>query len=299
MFHHFHGKDHYQSQGSITRDTLVSIIKTVKDESKLISSDVFLDKCLTGQLKKDEVCLTFDDALLCQYDIALPVLEDMGLKAFWFINSQSVKNQKGNLELYRYFRSKYFISIDQFYEAFNAKIESTGIDIFKHIDDFTNTKYLKEYSFYSESDRLFRYFRDVVLGKNKYFSIMDSILDCYGVKKSEIASKIWLSKKNIKEINKLGHIIGAHSYSHPTNLKCLSLKEQCEEYRKNILDLKKIIHGEVLSMAHPCNSYSDDTMSILEDLNIKIGFRSNATLADFSNFELPRIDHVNVLKGIK
>ena len=48
-------------------------------------------------------------------------------------------------------------------------------------------------------------------------------------------------------------------------------------------------------MSHPCNSYNDDTLAILRDLGIVLGFRAN--LADDTNslLELPRQDHATIL----
>lgn len=51
-------------------------------------------------------------------------------------------------------------------------------------------------------------------------------------------------------------------------------------------------------MSHPCNSYNNDTLMILKDLGIKIGFRANLAKDVYSNFEIPRVDHSDILKLI-
>ena len=43
----------------------------------ILDDDVFFDKFKQNKLKENEVCLTFDDAIKSQIDVALPVLEDL------------------------------------------------------------------------------------------------------------------------------------------------------------------------------------------------------------------------------
>ena len=40
-----------------------------------------------NKLTEKKTCLTFDDSLRCQYDIALPVLEDLKIKSFFLSSS--------------------------------------------------------------------------------------------------------------------------------------------------------------------------------------------------------------------
>ena len=46
-------------------------------------------------------------------------------------------------------------------------------------------------------------------------------------------NRYWISEKNIKEISGQGHVIGLHSFSHPTKISALSYREQYIEYNKN------------------------------------------------------------------
>jgi hypothetical protein len=49
-------------------------------------------------------------------------------------------------------------------------------------------------------------------------------------------------------------------------------------------------------MSHPCNSYTADTLSILAELGISLGFRATMRgAADASALERPREDHANIM----
>ena len=77
MFHHFHDdKIHSKSQGSISKDEFYKLINFI-GRKNILDGDVFIEKYKKNQLKRDEVCFTFDDAIKGQVDVALPVLEDL------------------------------------------------------------------------------------------------------------------------------------------------------------------------------------------------------------------------------
>ena len=57
--------------------------------------------------------MTFDDALRCQYDIAVPVIEDLNIKAFFFVYSSIFSEDPDLFEVYRYFRMNYFKNIEE------------------------------------------------------------------------------------------------------------------------------------------------------------------------------------------
>ena len=116
---------------------------------------------------------------------------------------------------------------------------------------------------------------------------------------------IFLTKENIKKIDKLNHSIGLHSHSHPTKLNKLNYSQQFIEYHMNKKKLEKIIgKNKIFSMSHPCDSYNKYTFSILKKLDIQIGF--TASMIDKkinksvnSKFEIDREDHANIKRMLK
>ena len=107
MFHHFHDEKHPRGQGSISGDDLDRLLKYIGIQ-RFLSPAEWLEKLEKNQLQEKEVCLTFDDGLLCQMEVALPVLEQYHLQAFWFVYSGVFEGNLENLEIYRLFRTKFF-----------------------------------------------------------------------------------------------------------------------------------------------------------------------------------------------
>ena len=87
LFHHFHDdKLHKQGQGSIDKDDFYELIKFIGREN-ILDANEFFNRLKENKLKSKEVCFTFDDGIRSQYDVALPVLEDLNIKSFFFVYS--------------------------------------------------------------------------------------------------------------------------------------------------------------------------------------------------------------------
>lgn len=300
MFHHFHDHQHPRGQGSISGSDLVELIDHI-GRDKILPPGEWMRRALKGNLSNKDICLTFDDALRCQYDIAFPVLRDMGLTAFWFVYSSVFEGNIEPLEVYRHFRTTSFDCVDDFYNYFFNTVKSKLNDEYvNRLADFRPDSYLAAFPFYTTNDRIFRYLRDDVLGPERYHTVMREMMAASGISGSAIAEQLWMTDEHLLSLHDEGHLIGLHSYSHPTRLAELSRGRQREEYRKNFDHLLKVLGSPPECMSHPCNSYDPETLSLLEELGIRLGFRANMEeMVAPSNFEFPREDHTNVMKGMR
>ena len=171
MFHHFHDEGaHIKGQGSIDQDQFRKMIVWLKEKYNLLSAKDWYNKALQGNLDRLDTCITFDDNLQCQYDIALPVLEEFDLGAFWFVYSSPLEGVHERLEIYRYFRFSEFQTIQEFYDAFHATLKTSSYqkEVEEGIKDYDFNEFLKGFSFYTEEDKIFRFIRDMILGTAKY-----------------------------------------------------------------------------------------------------------------------------------
>ena len=100
-----------------------------------------------------------------------------------------------------------------------------------------------------------------------------------------------------------------HSHSHPTLLENLNYNDQKNEYKKCLFTISKILNkpqNEINFMSHPCGSYNIDTLKILEELGIKLGFKQVMTIEpekgmkkiNNSSLEIARQDHADIFKLI-
>ena len=299
MFHHFHNHYHVKGQGSIDKSEFRSIIKYYLNNFNLLSADIFLERFHLNNLNSSDVCITFDDNLKCQFDIALPVLNEFKIKAFWFVYSSPFDGSFEKVEIFRYFRSNYFKSFENFYESFFHELDSFKKFnyVFDKLKKFDSKNYLSEFSFYTREDKIFRYVRNNLLGEKNYYEIMESMIKKFKMPLNQkLHQNLWMSPNEIKILNDSGHIIGLHSHTHPTRMGEKNYEFQENNYSKNKLILENIIDQKITCMSHPCNSYNENTLGILNQLGIRLGFRANLTEGFSSSLEIPRIDHSEILK---
>lgn len=300
MFHHFHGGIHPEVQGSITGSQFRAILEAVGIHN-VLSADIWMQKAIDGKLRPADTCVTFDDALLCQYDVAKPVLDELGVRAFWFIYTSVFEGTVEKLELFRYFRSTAFGDMDEFYHAFFNEVEGRlGARYSDLWNRFDPTAYLPHSPFYTPSDRWFRFLRDQVLGQQTYFSIIESMIDAANFDRNQAAMNLWLRAEQVRELADDGHVIGLHSHTHPTTMGKLPRDEQLREYSSNAEHIHALTGKPARAVSHPCNSYNHSTLDLLSDLEIKIGFRADiAPVSGRGPLEYCREDHANLLRQIQ
>jgi len=307
MFHHFHDdKLHKRGQGSISKDDFYKLIKFI-GRKNILSADKFFNRFKENKLKPREVCLTFDDSIKCQYDIALPVLEELNIKSFFFVYSSLLSEVNPELlEVYRYFRMNFFNNIDDFYNQFFKTLDKNLSLFFKNKDKIIDDTKVK-FPHYSINDIKFRLVRDRLLTGEEYKTTMFGMFDEKNFNYKKFHEILSLNLENLKKMHELGHLIGLHSHTHPTLLENLSYDEQLNEYQNNISILSeklKINKTDIKYMSHPNGSYNNDTIKILTGLGIELGFKQIMSIEpekgmkkiNNSFLEIARQDHAGIIK---
>ena len=302
MFHHFHDNFHLPAQGSLSASDFDLMISWLSDRYDILDAQEYKSRFLSRTLKNTDICLSFDDALKCQYDVALPVLRKNNISAFFFVYSSAFSDNPDFLEIFRYFRNNQFDSMDEFYNSFfDRLIQDDENEYLSQQQQYSSLDYLSSFPFYSENDKWFRFLRDQYLGNEKYTNVMLEIISDKGFDINEAKKNLWMREDELLKIHENGHVVGLHSYSHPTQMSKLTADQQLKEYQQNFTHLSKVLKtSEITSMSHPCGDYNLDTLSLLKGMGIQIGFRSNMSVKEIkSPLEIPREDHANVFKEMK
>ena len=301
MFHHFHDDKHLPAQGSLSSSDFFQMIDWLNKHYSILSASQYKENIENGTIKNTDICLSFDDALKCQYDIAVPVMERLGIQAFFFVYSSAFGQNPDPLEIYRYFRTAYYADIDKFYEEFFHSVEQIdSAEFLLHHAKYSELNYLSAFPFYTENDKWFRYLRDNYLVGNQYYEIMNELMIKHNFNATTAKKDLWMSEEDLFTIESKGHLIGLHSYSHPTQMSKLSKADQELEYQNNYDHLTGLIGKPIKVMSHPCGDYNEITLKILKSMKIDIGFRSNMSVKEIrSPLEIPREDHANVFKEMR
>jgi peptidoglycan/xylan/chitin deacetylase (PgdA/CDA1 family) len=304
MFHNFHDvKRHKAGQGSISKKDFLKLINFI-GRKNIINADEFLLRFNEKTLKKNHVCLTFDDGSISQFDVAMPVLKKLKIKAIFFLYSSMFTNKPDFLEVYRYFRINFFRDVDEFYSEFYEHVDSDHIEFLKKNKKIIIQK-KKTYPHYTINDIKFRLVRDKFITRIKYENIMIKLFKEKKFSPKKYFNNLFMKKEHLIKIYKSGHLIGLHSHTHPTVIKKLSYKSQLKEYKRNSAIFSKILNcskDTFKTMSHPCGSFNMDTKKVLNKLNIDIGFIAKMYLKNKSiipKYEIPRQDHSDIMDMMK
>ena len=123
----------------------------------------------------------------------------------------------------------------------------------------------------------------------------------------EFYPKLFFDSNDLKKLDSLGHLVGLHSHNHPTLLEKLNYNEQKNEYEQCLTTISRILDkpkSEIKYMSHPCGSYNKNTLEILKELGIELGFKQIMTIEpekgmkkiNNSFLEIAREDHAEIFK---
>lgn len=289
MFHHFWSTNYRKTPGALSRTIFKTKLYKLSKKFNLLSANNYLKLLKSNKLKKNDIFISFDDALKCQIEIALPILDNMKIKAFFFIYTSIFDKKFNRLELYRDFRYSRFKNIDDFYKNFFYFLNAKYPVLYKKSEQSFNKTFLKQFKYYSLTDKKFRHARNFI-GEKKYNLIMNQMIKDkkYNVLKKK--KELLMSKNDIKNLSKNGHIIGLHSHSHFTDLNKKSFSTQYFDFKKNKSILEKITNKNVDVASYPCGNYSKNTINVFKKINISFAMRAD-DIKQKKNFEIPRIDH--------
>ena len=166
--------------------------------------------------------------------------------------------------------------------------------------------YASHASFYSVSDRQFRYIRDIILQPDEFFEIVVHMMGEHSLSPTSLLELLWMSAEQLRELVRLGHIVGLHSHTHNRNMDTAGADVQTLEYTRNYEQLCQLIRADPMLrsyspifMAHPLGKYrSDITGRVLEELGIKVGFLAHDDGSAENRappYAIPRIDHIVLL----
>ena len=299
MFHHFVDSRHPYIQGSLSSADFEQVINNIGRE-RILDPNTWIDRTLAGTLKKNDVCLTFDDALLSQAEVALPVLDKYNIKAFFFVYSAIFEGHVDHFEMIRYFRNISFETPHDFYEAFYVAMKSAPVwgKVAPALTSDAASNYLAAYGFYTREDRIFRYVRDMVLDRDTYYSVCEAMMKARGFDMQSMAMKVWLNDAWLKRLEAEGHVIGLHSTSHPTNLGKWTREQQVQEYSNNQRHLINVLGKTPVSVSYPCGCYDEVTLDIMREMGVKVGFRSDEGDGSGSPLEQSRLDYTLYMKRL-
>lgn len=280
MFHYVHKNDmgykYYQL------DQFEELIKYLLKNNNILNLKEFYNKLKNNKLLLKDVLLTFDDGTKDHYENVYLILKKYNISGTFFICNDSF-NHIGLLpnKIHKLLANIDFeVLFKQFEKRYNKLINAKNISI------------QPEKKSYFDKDDKVRMFKQVLQYRLPETIRENFIEELYRINNIKFdSSRYYLSLEDINEMKNNGMYFGLHTKSHK-HLEYLDYQEQKEEIRQNIQFFKEndLFNG-IISFAYPYGSYNDNTIKILKEENVEIGFLAdNNECEEFNIYKIPRID---------
>lgn len=161
-----------------------------------------LDEILKSE--QNYLLITFDDGLKEQFDVALPILEELNIPAIFFINSINHIEKKVSL-VHKIHLVRSVVATVVLYEKL---VYFTGKNL-----SLNEVKKAREfYRFDDDLSAEFKYLLNVLLDYKTQEKFIGAIFLAYFYE-DEILTKLYMNTDEIKKLIKLG-FVGSHAHSH-------------------------------------------------------------------------------------
>ena len=200
MFHRFNDENNVSTgQGSISQKTLEDFINRKGENNFFKNNDI--ENLKRGiPIPKNKILFTFDDGLSSQFYSAKPLLDNYGIKAFWFIYTKIFEGIYDENEILNYFIVRNFKNFDQFYRNFETLINPCFLNWeSKEFKNYCNDLDSR-FSFYSLSDKKYRFLRNKILSKKELKELIINFIKSKNQDFNTIGSNLWMNKKDLKDI---------------------------------------------------------------------------------------------------
>ncbi len=275
MFHRFRGDGEPAAwQGALSAAEFEDVLLRA-GIGNILSPGEWIERSRRGALQPTDRCVTLDDGLRCQIEVALPVLARLGIRAFWFVYTSVWDGVPVKSEIYSYVAGQTG-GMERLIRLFLQGCPPSTLARLESNEFLEYAKAMREVApFYSAEDLQYRFLRNRPDGRQEFEETMDRVLCALGSSVDEVSSRLWLTREDGKALVEDGHLVGLHSHDHPYDLARLTIEEQERQYRQNFDRIVGATGVEPAAVAHPLNSYRDETLAILERMGISCGFRAN------------------------
>ena len=247
---------------------------------------------------KEKYCLiTFDDGLMEQYEVALPILEKHNLKGLFFVNGINLHTSSvSEVHKVHYIRS--ITSPTEFSNRLAEEIDRSRIEIPLARDEFKPPEGQNAYDSVDVQYTKYLLFH-VLSGKDRSL-VVDKLYAGQGIDENEHSKRLYMGSKELIELSE-DSCLGSHGWEHDVKNRD-NLEETLEDFEKNQLYLSELTGEKVECISYPYggkSAVSPGVALMAKKVGHSFGFTiERALTTDFCRPHLlPRLDANDIPHG--
>lgn len=240
------------------------------------------------------IIITFDDGLKEQFEMALPVLNKLGIPALFFINTINLNGKVSNVHKIHLLRS--YLSAPDFANELNVFISSENLDQI-NMEEAAKAG-INHYIYDDPVAAKVKYVLNFMLPAEKLHVFTELLFPKYFDEK-KVAAELYMNESQVADLASRGYL-GSHGHEH-LPLAQLSSKDSIFQIQHSQDVLKKLTGKTVAAFSFPYGSPEsfNGLAKTLEDSQFKFAFTMNRVAnMDLSDpFYLGRFDNNDMPLG--
>lgn len=225
-----------------------------------VSLDHVLQTLASGRpLKPRSVVVTFDDGYTDNHDIAMPILDRVGVPATFYITVDSVET--GQLPWPSRLR----------YAFYTTKKVSWN-------DSINNNDAICPLGNFSQRDQAFLYASDVCakLAGAEQHNFVRKLEEDLEAGPPQPAQRLMMSWEQVRDLTRHGHIVGSHTLTHP-NMAYVDADAARTELSASRRKLEEVLDAPVTHFSYPCPALSPHWSESTRKMSHEAGYKTAVT----------------------
>lgn len=240
----------YPSIFGLTPNQFENQIEILAKEGDFISlEDIIIHIKNNTQLKGNYICITFDDGLQEQFDLAIPILRRKGIPYICFVNPSNLVDGCVSIVHQIHLLRSQISSVEIMNMIENSRKNNN--DFCFSLTKEERKKAHVHYNFDNHSDAELKYILNFKLSFSQQKELVSKIFNQFFNEK-EVSKKLYMDKETIKKIAD-DNCLGSHTYHH-FPLGMLSEEEISKEISESQSVLTSIAGKKIEAISYPYGS---------------------------------------------
>lgn len=297
MYHYVRNTERTRFCGikAITIDNFRSQLSYIKNNYSIMSMEEIIEHIeAKASIPKDAIHLTFDDAYIDHFINVFPLLDQLKIKASFFVPVKCLMEQS-------------VLNVNKIHFILSSVFEVDRIiqEIFNYLNELRTQYNLESNQYYYNvcahqgryDDKDTNFIKKILqkgLPKEVRTYIIDQLFTRYvTTDEKSFHTELYMSQDQILCLKRHGMYIGNHGYNHDW-LDTLNSESQEKEIDISLGYLKSLnLVTDNWIMCYPYGAYNDSLISILNKRGCVLGLTTKSGIADLSNDDiliLPRLN---------
>ena len=282
MYHRIAQLDADPWQLAVSPANFEAHLKLLQKKYRVITPQQLLEQISRKSVRKNQVCITFDDGYLDNYTTAAPLLQKYQCPATFFISTYYLEN--GQPYWWDVLQEIIFSS-PRLPSPFTIIVDGNKVSyVLENNGKLTNEQKEKQnqwvWSDSAPTQRCALYFslweKMRPLPQSEIEVLLDELKKMAGIKEVNMGLSRPMTAADLKDMSRQPLVqIGLHTHTHPA-LGYHNAGIQRNELVKNKESLEKICQSPMVTLSYPHGHYNKDTLSVTKELGVAAAFTTKA-----------------------